>query len=110
MADYTIQELFGSGATQNSTSITIQKADLTSLTPSVSNTAESILVALLVDIWLGILTLENYNADIDHQIYISSAAAFFQNRGTPAVRYLLDNFTFTFAEENPAVPLDPDNF
>ena len=44
----TLTDLFGSGATQNATSLTIQKSDLVGLTPSSSNTAESLLVAILV--------------------------------------------------------------
>lgn len=49
MAEPTLQDVFGTGATQNSTSITIQKSDLAAagLTAAATNTAESILVAVL---------------------------------------------------------------
>lgn len=43
-----LTDLFGSGATQNATSLTIVKNDLIGLTPSLSNSAESLLAAILV--------------------------------------------------------------
>ncbi|QKQ76346.1 hypothetical protein [Nostoc sp. TCL240-02] len=44
----TLQDLFGQGATQTSTTLTLFKADLYGLTPSPTNSAELILTAILL--------------------------------------------------------------
>lgn len=51
MISNTLQQLFGSNATQDNQSLVIRKSDLPKLTPSVSNTAESLLVAILLQAW-----------------------------------------------------------
>ena len=59
-----LTNLFGSGATQDATSLTIIKSDLVGLTPSLSNSAESLLAAILVKASLlfgAYLTDENGN-------------------------------------------------
>jgi hypothetical protein len=43
-----LQIYFGSGARQDNDYLSIEKSDLTSLTPSSTNTAESLLIALLL--------------------------------------------------------------
>jgi hypothetical protein len=48
MAEPLLTEIFGAGATQTATSLTILKAGITGLTPQSANTAESLLVAILV--------------------------------------------------------------
>ena len=50
MPEPTLTQIFGAAATQSATTITIAKADLASvgLTASATNTAESLLVALLL--------------------------------------------------------------
>ena len=50
MAEPTLQEVFGANAVQSATTLTISKADLVSvgLTANAGNTAESLLVALLI--------------------------------------------------------------
>lgn len=60
----TLQNVFGYNATQNSTTITIYKSDLASvgLTSTTNNTAESLLVAILLkalENFQGILSDEN---------------------------------------------------
>ena len=47
MAEKTLQEVFGAGATQSSTSITILKADLANLVATSNNNADSLSVGLL---------------------------------------------------------------
>ncbi|MEH1787542.1 MAG: hypothetical protein V7L23_18695 [Nostoc sp.] len=49
MAATTLQQVFGANATQTATTVTITKADLsaTGFTPSATNTADSILAALI---------------------------------------------------------------
>jgi hypothetical protein len=48
MAEPTLQQVFGANATQDSSYLTIYKSDLTGLVPSSDNTAESLLVALVL--------------------------------------------------------------
>lgn len=48
MAEPTLQQVFGTGASQTASTITISKADLTQLFPSATNRAEELLVALLL--------------------------------------------------------------
>ncbi|MEH2371950.1 hypothetical protein [Nostoc sp.] len=47
MAIATLQQVFGANATQDATTVTIHKADLTGLTPSATNTADSILGGII---------------------------------------------------------------
>ncbi|MDZ8190011.1 MAG: hypothetical protein RMX96_34895 [Nostoc sp. ChiSLP02] len=44
----TLQQLFGANASQDISQIIIQKSDLLGLTPATNNTAESLLVALIL--------------------------------------------------------------
>lgn len=48
MAEPTIQQVFGTNATQDSSVLTIYKSDLTGLSPSSENTAESLLAAIIL--------------------------------------------------------------
>lgn len=62
MNQLTLQQLFGTGAIQDAQVLRIDKSDLTMLTPLTNNTAESLLVALLLkafENFIGILTTEN---------------------------------------------------
>ena len=71
MAEPTIQQVFGSGATHTATEITISKADLTSygLTASIENTAESLLAAIFL-IARAFLTQSGFDANSDQSITI----------------------------------------
>ena len=51
MLQLSLQQLFGPNAYQDSEKIIIQKSDLTGLTPSVSNSAESLLAAIILQSW-----------------------------------------------------------
>ena len=51
MQSLTLQQLFGTAALQDSQTLTIYKADLPGLTPSANNTAESLLVSILLQAW-----------------------------------------------------------
>ncbi|MHC5740192.1 MAG: hypothetical protein ACYTXH_36220, partial [Nostoc sp.] len=44
----TLADLFGESATQDASTLTIKKSDLYGLTPALSNSAESILTAILL--------------------------------------------------------------
>lgn len=71
MAEPTIIQVFGAGATQSATTITIDKSDLTSvsLTPSATNTAESLLAAILLKAQL-VLTQSGFDSNLDQSVTI----------------------------------------
>lgn len=71
MSEPTLQLLFGPNATQNNTSVTITKADL-GLTPSSTNTAESILAGI-VGFAQQILTAANQATNADQSITITDS-------------------------------------
>lgn len=48
MQNLTLQQLFGTNASQNATTITIKKSDFAGLTPGANNSAESLLAAILL--------------------------------------------------------------
>lgn len=48
MLNLTVEQVFGKGATQNSTTVIIQKSSLPGLTPKANNKATGLLVALLL--------------------------------------------------------------
>jgi hypothetical protein len=51
MISNTLQQLFGTNAMQDNQSLVIRKSDLPLLTPSLNNTASSLLVAILLQAW-----------------------------------------------------------
>ena len=71
MAEPTLQQVFGANATQTATALTIAKADLTGLTASATNTAESLFVAILLKA-KAYLTQANYETNIDQSITITT--------------------------------------
>lgn len=72
MAEPTITQVFGAGATQSGSSITILKSDLEAvgLTPSASNTAESLLTAIFL-IARASLSQANFESNPDQSIVIA---------------------------------------
>jgi hypothetical protein len=71
MAEPTLIQVFGAGATQTSTEITILKADLAAvgLTASSTNSAESLLAAIVLT-GKAYLTQANFDANTDQSITI----------------------------------------
>lgn len=72
MAEPTVTEVFGAGATQDATTITVLKADLvsTGLTPAAGNTAESLLAALVLKA-KEYLDQAGFDANIDQSITVT---------------------------------------
>jgi hypothetical protein len=108
MAEPTLQQVFGSNAVQDATTLTISKADLTGLTASANNTAESLLVAL-------ILKAETYLNDtnqannIDQSVSITTATTpSFTNRNN--VVYIRDSITVEIDKIAPTLTIDPDDY
>ena len=64
MAEPTLVEVFGAGATQTATTITIAKADLAGLTPSATNTAEALFAGIYKKAAVN-LNQTNYGTNVD---------------------------------------------
>lgn len=92
MAELSVQEIFGAGATQDSTTVTILKSDLLSagLVASAGNKAEAILYALLRKA-AGTLTAANLDLNADQSIVIGTVSISTDERLNQT--YLVNNFT-----------------
>lgn len=71
MAEPTLTAVFGANATQDATTLTITKADLTStgLTPSANNTAESLLLAIVLK-FKAVLTDTARDTNVDQSVAV----------------------------------------
>ncbi len=65
MSEPILTQIFGANATQSSTDIVIRKSDLTGLTASSDNSAESLLVAILLKV-KSYLTQTNNEGETNH--------------------------------------------
>lgn len=110
MAEPSLTEIFGAGATQDANTITILKADLPGLTPTANNSAESL--------WVGIflkgkshLSAANYEANPDQSIVISTptiGAQALTTRNNQQYRQYTENVNL-YKLDN-AATIDPDDF
>lgn len=109
MTQPTLTEVFGDGAIQDATSITILKADLvsTGYTPSATNTAESSLMAIVVKAGTA-LTPANRTANVDQNLAIERGYDQTVYRGQD--QYGQASFTVTAQKSAPATALDPDDY
>lgn len=109
MAEPTLVQVFGTGATQDSSTLTIQKSALTGLTASGSNSAEALLVAIILKAQ-SYLTQANFDANIDQSIYAANGFSSFTTRGTNNDAYRVDQITFNLAKLDTGSTLDPDDY
>lgn len=110
MAEPTLQQVFGTNATQTATTLTVSKADLTGLTASATNSAESLFVAILLKA-KSYLTETNYEANTDQSITIVTPdfnAQSLVTRGTQQYRQYTENINLFKIDASGA--LDPDDF
>lgn len=72
MAEPTLVQVFGANATQTSTDLVIKKSDLadTGLTPGASNTAESLLLAIVLK-FKAVLTDTARDTNIDQSVAVT---------------------------------------
>ncbi len=109
MAEPTLTEVFGSGASQNSTTLTIAKADLPGLTASANNTAESLVVGLVL-LLKQTLTEAGFNSNINQRIYFKDGFPGFTYRGANNDAYRYDEITARFAKPDTGATIDPDDY
>ena len=101
MAEPTLEAVFGAGAAQTSSTLTISKADLAAvgLVASSSNTAESLL-ASIVKLAANTLTQAGYDSNLDQSIVVAPGFGGFTSRddGTGTfVEYLQKQDTVTYS-------------
>lgn len=112
MAEPTLQQVFGANATQDATKITIQKADLAGvgLTASANNSAESLLVAILLNAKTT-LTPANYETNIDQSITIETPGFNAQSLVTRNnTQYRQYTQTVNLYKVDSSAALNPDDF
>ncbi|ACC80338.1 hypothetical protein [Nostoc punctiforme] len=108
----TLVQIFGAGAVQDSASLTIQKAALTAvgLTASSNNSAESLLIALLL-VAKENLTPENHDINLDQSVTITNGVIpSFVARGTSQIQYRQDTFTVAVEKPEGLIVIDPDDY
>ncbi|MDB9374303.1 hypothetical protein [Nodularia sphaerocarpa] len=111
MAEPTITQLFGAGASQTSSAITIQKADLAGvgLSASANNTAESLLTAINLKAQQH-LTQTNLDGNIDQSIVVEPGFSSFTTRGENNNSYRIDQITLNLYKPDSGSIIDPDDY
>ncbi len=110
MAEPTLQEVFGTNASQTATTLTITKADLTSvgLTASANNTAESLIVAILLKA-KEYLSDTNQATNNDIQVTVEQSA-FPQIISRNSQNYRQITFNVDLQTVDTSFNIDPDNY
>jgi hypothetical protein len=109
MAEPTLQEIFGTNATQDANSLTISKADLVSigLTAAAENTAESLLAAIVAKSQQT-LTETNRENNSDQSIYIEDGLPNYIERNEQSFRQ--QSKTLTFEKLDTQTSFVPDDY
>lgn len=107
MAEPTLIQVFGTNATQTSTTLTIDKADLTGLTASSSNTAESLFVAILLKA-AEYLTETNLEANGDQSISIVDSFDSLVTRNN--TQYRQKTYSVNLQKLDTSSAIDPDDY
>lgn len=109
MAEPTLVQVFGAGATQDANTLTIQKAALAAvgLTISANNTAES-LVGAILNLLIGYLTPANFELNLDQSVIAEMEVDQTVFRGVD--RYNQKVVSIKFAKIAPASVIDPDDY
>lgn len=118
MAEPTIVQIFGTGATRlangattSSAGLFIPDSALTAAglaTPSTA-TAEGHLVAIAINA-KSYLTQANFDGNIDQSIIIADGFSSFTTRGTDNTAYRQDQLTLSLAKIDTGASIDPDNY
>ena len=110
MAEPTLTDVFGAGATQTATTITILKADL-DITATSSNKAEGLAAAIFKKM-AGNLTQTAFNADADRSIYIAQSFDSVGSRtvGSTTTQLLLSAWNIVFAKIQATSSITPNDY
>ncbi len=118
MAEKTIAQIFGTGATRLATAaaapssgLFIPDSALVAVglaTPSTA-TAEGHLIAIVLQA-ATTLTQSAFDANTDQSVYVSNGFSSFTTRGTNNNPYRVDQLTFNLAKVDSGATLDPDDY
>jgi hypothetical protein len=109
MAEPTLTQIFGANATQSSSTLTISKTDLAAvgLTPSTSNTAESLWVSLLL-LAKAQLTGANQETNPEQSITIEDSFESLVTRNNQ--RYRQKTMSVNLEKLDTGAGIDPDDY
>jgi hypothetical protein len=110
MSEPTLQDLFGTGATQTATTITILKSDLP-MSASNANRAEQILAAMLKNASVK-LTAATFATNIDQSVTIASGfeQLVYRTLNNTTTAYLQTPLTVNFAKAQTSSGITPDEY
>jgi hypothetical protein len=110
MAEPTIQEIFGAGATQTATTITILKSDL-DMTATATNRGEQVLAAICKKA-STVLTATAFSTNNDQSINIVTGydSLVYRTIGTAQQTLLQTQLAFNFAKAQATTGISPDDY
>jgi len=111
MPEPTINDVFGAGATQTATTLTILKADLLTLTPVAANRGEQLLMGIILRAQAN-LTPAARNLDFDRSIAIEPAFDQVTSRtvGSTTNNYYQSGITISAQKINTNSAIDADDY
>ena len=112
MAEPTLTQVFGAGATQTATTLSIAKADLAAVgsTASATNTAESLFVALLL-LAKNVLTLTAQETNADQSVTVTESDFNFQTLVTRNNQtYRQSTYAVNLQKLDTGNIIDPDDY
>lgn len=107
MAEPTLQEVFGAGATQTGTTLTIAKADFPNLTAAADNRAEQLFVALLLKAQVA-LTPTRQDTNPEQSITIEESFQSLVTRNNQQFRQITKSVNLQKLDAT--VGIDPDDY
>jgi len=110
MAEPTLQEVFGAGATQTATTITILKADL-GITATANNRGEQLFAGIVKKATTN-LTTANFATNADQSIVINTGfdSLVYRTINNVQTTYLQNQLTINFAKIQTSVGITPDDY
>jgi hypothetical protein len=110
MAEPTLQEVFGAGATQTATTITILKADL-GITATATNRGEQLFAGIVKKAAIDLSTT-NFGTNADQSIAMSPGFDSITYRTINGVQtaYLQNQLTINFAKVQTSAGITPDDY
>jgi hypothetical protein len=110
MAEPTLQDIFGAGATQTATTITILKADLP-MTAIAVNTGERVFAAIAKKA-STVLTTTTFATNVDQSINAQTGfdSIVYRTFNNVQASYLNTQLTFNFAKPQTTAGITPDDY
>ena len=110
MAEPTLQEIFGAGATQTATTITILKADL-AISASPTNRGEQLFAAVCKKAAVN-LTTTNFGTNIDQSVNIVAGydQLIYRTVNTTPTSYLQNQLNINFTKVQSSPGITPDDY